>query len=337
MNGTHRPKRARAEAPVEPVAPLLLSAASRPAPFPATVAALGQLQGRPVSREALDPLAAWLAANAVVDGPGTMRPLDAAAALAGVAPAAVEVVVPAARTPRPRTAPSTAKPATAPTAAVTAGPAVAPAPDPDLDRLSAEAQAPVLAYRPRGVSDAEWAPLAGLARRLMAGYASASAANAGPVGSHVATFLRWAARWPGRVDGTAPLRAEEFLVPGLVDADVATLTAPDASKATVHSVLRRAVRSLRRTGPGHRRLPAGRCPLRPRRVRPAGAPGPQPAHRRRAPRALSLLVDLGLGAGLAAQQRRSRSRRGHLRGPGTGTRSLTPRSPPPGRHGTPPH
>ncbi|HEU4675331.1 MAG TPA: hypothetical protein VFS29_05055, partial [Motilibacteraceae bacterium] len=336
VNGTHQPKKARATAPVEPVSALLLAVGSCPAPFTAAVAALGQLGGRPVSREALDPLAAWLAANAATDGPGTVRLLDAAAALAGVAPAAVEVVVPAARTPRPstRTSPTPAakratsattasaparppsraaalrhaKAAAAAAAAVTAGPALAPAPD--LDALPGEVRVAVLAYRPRGVSDAEWAPLAELGRRLMAGYAPASAANAGHVGSHVATFLRWVARWPGRADATVPLRAEELLVPGLVDAYLATLTAPDASKATVRSVLRRAVRSLS-AAPASATVayqpvaaPYGRAECA-RLVRLARN---QPTVDGR--RALSLLVGLGLGAGLDGRDLRHVTRDG---------------------------
>jgi len=168
----------------------------------------------------------------------------------------------------------------------------------------------ITSYRPHRLTDEEWQALAPLTRRLVAGYRPTSTTNARNVATHVVGFLRWATRWPGRADLTPPLRPQELLTVGLVDAYSDTLAAlsPDGTRATGRSVLRRAVRSLDAAAP-----PATIA------FQPVAAPYDpatcaamvrlarhQPTADKR--RSLSFVVGLGLGAGLDGRDLRHVSR-----------------------------
>ena len=302
--------------------------ADAPTPFVATVAAWAIQAGRPLTRDVLDPVTRWLAhhsrATATAGTTGTVGPFSTAAALAPALAAAVDVPTrvvspdstnprvstshtrtasgPAATTgSRPRTmsraaALRHAKAAAQAAAAAKAGPQLAAAPD--LDELPAAVREPIAGYRPHGVPAAEWDALADLTRRLVAGYKPASATNAGNVATHVVGFLRWVRRWPGRADGTAPLRPEELLTAGLVDAYMAGVSAPDATRATQRSVLRRAVRSLDASAQpakiAYQPVAAPYDPATCAALVRLARHQPTPDKRR----SLSFVVGLGLGAGL---------------------------------------
>ena len=335
LAGTPTTKALRATA--APTAPAGWRAAVTDAPtaFVATAEAWAHQAGRPITRDALDPVTRWLAhgsrATATQTGTGTVGAVSTAAPLAAAVDVQPRVVSPDSTNPpvtasvtpaapasasngsRPRTmsraaALRHAKAAAQAAVAVNAGPQLAAPPNPD--DLPAAVRDAIAGYRPQGVPATEWAHLGDLTRRLVAGYKPTSTTNAGNVATHVVGFLRWARRWPGRADSTAPLQPEELLTAGLVDAYVATLTTPDATKATQRSVLRRAVRSLDASA-------------QPAKIayRPVAAPYDpvacsalvrlarhQPTKDKR--RSLSLVVGLGLGAGLDGRDLRHVSRDG---------------------------
>lgn len=172
------------------------------------------------------------------------------------------------------------------------------APEPDRSAFDPQVLHVADTYRSRAASDAQWAAIAPLTTRLILGYRPPSERTARSVATHTAAFLLWFLSWPGRVDPEAPLRAEELLADGLVDTYLRTRPNPDASLATIRSVLRRSVASLDPAGaPARLRYEPLSAPFTPVEcARIVDLARHQPTEARR--RGLSFIVGLGLGAGL---------------------------------------
>lgn len=273
-------------------------------PVPVAVRAWEELTGRSVTRDVLNPVVtAVKGANASGLDAGTVAALSRVGTPAwGEAspptwpPHVPEEIAYTAASKAPPTRSRAAVLRAAKTAlAAQAAPTVAPAPD--LSLLAAPVQEAITSYRPTTLTDARWAELRPLCRRLMTGYAPPSPTAARSTGTVLVAFLDWAAQRPGRVNRSTPLTAEELQTSGLVEAYLAQLTAPDASVATYRSVLRRAVRALDPdpaatiayqpvAGP----YSAAECAALVRLARN------QPTGPRR--RELCVIVGLGLGAGL---------------------------------------
>ena len=173
-------------------------------PLTALAAAWEQRLGRPLRREDLDPVAAWLgettAPCAPPAAPGTMPFAAVLAAAAGAATTRGEVaansVVPsragAARPGRSGHLSRAAALRQARTAMAAAGqPAGARLADaPDLGAMDPKVAEAIVSYRPKRIPAGRWAPMAAVCQRLVAGYRPPSVQVAGNVGSMVAD-LAW--------------------------------------------------------------------------------------------------------------------------------------------------
>lgn len=331
------PPRQRSAPRVPAVRPALLAGAGQAkllgawnGPLAALAAAWAKRSGRPLRREDLDPVVASLVGSegacASPGTPGTVSAAGVAAVLAAAADVATTrgevgansvVHARAGDSPPVRSrglsraaALRQAKAAMA-AASQPAGPRLAD--PPDLSTLQPGVVEAVVSYRPKRIPTESWAATAAVCQRLVADYRPPSAEVAGNVASMVAGFVEWAAARPGRADPAARLVLEELLDVGLVDAYDAYLAAagaPDASRATRRSVLRRALRSLdttKRPAPIAYQPVAGpytpvECAVFVRLARH------QPSTSRR--RELSFVVGLGLGAGLDGRDLRHVARDG---------------------------
>lgn len=170
---------------------------------------------------------------------------------------------------------------------------------PDAPKLPADVAGAFDAYRPRPVNRAAWDKNREVARRLAFGFQPRSARSMRNVCSVVAGFLTWyVTAHPRPTSG--PVTVDELTVPGLAEAYAAAYRASDASRATLRSVLRRALGSL---DPASRpvRLPASglTAPYTPPEcIQLLRLAQHQPTPTGTAN--LSFLVGLGLGAGLSA-------------------------------------
>jgi hypothetical protein len=162
------------------------------------------------------------------------------------------------------------------------------------------------AYRPYGFTDVQWHQVESATRALAVAYQPPSVNWARTQMGAFARFCRWVATRPERVTLGEELRHSEILATGLVDEYLCGPLAgsPDASRATVRSILRRGVNRLSAK-------PNVAMAYKP--VQPPYSPFEcasfvrlarhQPTSATR--RGLSAMVALGLGAGLAGNEQRA--------------------------------
>lgn len=175
---------------------------------------------------------------------------------------------------------------------------------PTLDPVISTA---ITAFRPHRFTNAEWVLVGDATRAFATAYDPPSLAWVRTQMGILARFSLWVALRPARLSAPAPLRAVELLGVGLVEEYLAGPIAysPDATRATVRSVLRRGVRRL---APDQAPATISYQP-----VQAPYAPYECAAHVRLARnqptsstrRGLSALVALGLGAGLSANEQRT--------------------------------
>jgi hypothetical protein len=118
----------------------------------------------------------------------------------------------------------------------TAGPTLAEAPDPAA--LDPEVLDAIAGFEPTGIPARRWGQLRPVWERLIVGYAPPRRSAVRGPASVLAGFCVWAA---------APLRADELLTYGLVDAydlHLVLKDVADASRATRRTVVRRALATL---------------------------------------------------------------------------------------------
>ena len=174
---------------------------------------------------------------------------------------------------------------------------------PELDAAIADA---VAAFRPYQFTDSQWELVAGATRQLATAYEPPSVEWVRTQMGVLARFCLWVATRPSRPSSTEVLRPAELLESGLIEAYLAGPVAgsPDATRATVRSALRRAVKRL---APGSAPQVISYQPVQPpytpfecaSLVRLARN---QPTATLR--RGLSAIVALGLGAGLSSAEQR---------------------------------
>ncbi|MBW4030467.1 MAG: hypothetical protein HIU57_07290 [Acidobacteria bacterium] len=174
---------------------------------------------------------------------------------------------------------------------------------PEIDAAIADV---VAAFRPYRFSDADWALVDVATRHLATAYEPPSVEWVRTQMGVLARFCLWVATRPSRPSSTEVLRPAELLESGLVEAYLAGPVAgsPDATRATVRSALRRAVKRL---APGSAPQVIFYQPVQPpytpfecaSLVRLARN---QPTATLR--RGLSAIVALGLGAGLSSTEQR---------------------------------
>ncbi len=177
-----------------------------------------------------------------------------------------------------------------------------------LDELAAPLQAieeATATYRPYRFSDTDWSLVEGATRTLLRAYGPPSVTWVQTQAGVIARFCRWVATRPERLHRGEVLRVDETLETGLIDLYLAgpLANAPDSSRATARSLVRRATRNL---SP----LPAGSIAYHP--VNPPYSAAECVAYLRLARlqptaatrRGMSSLVALGLGAGLSSQEQR---------------------------------
>ncbi len=175
-----------------------------------------------------------------------------------------------------------------------------------LPELDAAIASVVVAFRPYRFSDADWELVDVATRHLATVYEPPSVEWVRTQMGVLARFCLWVATRPSRPSSTDPLRPAELLESGLVEAYLAGPVAgsPDATRATVRSALRRAVKRL---APGSAPQVISYQPVQPpytpfecaSLVRLARN---QPTATLR--RGLSAIVALGLGAGLSSAEQR---------------------------------
>jgi len=176
----------------------------------------------------------------------------------------------------------------------------------ELPQLGAAIAGAVAAFRPHQFSDASWELVEVATRHLATAYEPPSVSWVRTQMGILARFCLWVASRPARPSPTEALRPAELLEGGLVEAYLAGPVAgsPEATRATVRSALRRAVKRL---APGSAPQVISYQPVRPpytpfecaSLVRLARN---QPTATLR--RGLSAIVALGLGAGLSSAEQR---------------------------------
>jgi hypothetical protein len=180
----------------------------------------------------------------------------------------------------------------------------------DVPELAPALATAVAAFRPYGFTDVQWQQVERATRALAVAYQPPSVGWARTQMGAFARFCRWVATRPERVTLGEELRLSEVLGTGLVDEYLRGPLAgsPDASRATVRSILRRGVERLS----ARPRVTVAYKPVQPPYspfecaafVRLARH---QPTSATR--RGLSAVVALGLGAGLAGSEQRAISPR----------------------------
>lgn len=121
--------------------------------------------------------------------------------------------------------------------------------EPRLGNLPALAHVMAVAisgFRPNQFTDSQWELVADATRQLATAYDPSNVKWVHTQMGVLARFCRWAAARPARGTSTDPLRPAELLVEGLVEEYLAgpLATVPDGTRATVRSVLHRALRRL---------------------------------------------------------------------------------------------
>ena len=182
-----------------------------------------------------------------------------------------------------------------------AAPSLAPAPV-----LPDDVTAAIKGFAPHKLDPQQWEKVAEATSALATAYRPPNARWVTTQMGVLARFAVWVAARPGRDEPDAPLTAIETIEDGLVETYLAgpLADAPEASRATARSLLRRAVRNLS-GAPAPERLSA--APLQPPYsayecadfVRKARV---QPTAAKR--RSLGAVVALGLGAGLDSNDQR---------------------------------
>jgi hypothetical protein len=175
-----------------------------------------------------------------------------------------------------------------------------------LPELAPALATAVAAFRPYGFTDVQWQQVERATRALAIAYQPPSVGWARTQMGAFARFCRWVATRPERVTLGEELRPSEVLATGLVDEYLRGPLAgsPDATRATVRSILRRGVERLS----ARPRVTVAYKPVQPPYspfecasfVRLARH---QPTSVTR--RGLSAMVALGLGAGLAGNEQRA--------------------------------
>ena len=167
---------------------------------------------------------------------------------------------------------------------------------PDVD---ADVAATIDAYRPRGFTTEQWTRIAPVVRVALRAYGPTSSRWVHNQAGQVTGFVAWVAQRHHGAGGGQEFTADLLLGSGLVDRYLADALAdaPDASRATVRSTLRRVVRNLSGSQRERIEYTPVQAPYTPAEcaafVRLARN---QPSKDLR--RALSAMVALGLGAGL---------------------------------------
>jgi hypothetical protein len=176
----------------------------------------------------------------------------------------------------------------------------------ELPVVAPQIAAAIAAFRPYRFRDENWELVGDATRHLAAAYDPPNVAWVRTQMGMLARFCLWATKRPARANCAEPLRAVELLGAGLVDEYLAKPLAasPDATRATVRSALRRAVKRLAPNlaspsiayQPVQAPYTAFECASFVRLARNQ----PTPTTRR----GVSAIVALGLGAGLSAQEQR---------------------------------
>jgi hypothetical protein len=177
---------------------------------------------------------------------------------------------------------------------------------PALAPLMAEA---IAGFRPNQFTDSQWELVADATRQLATAYDPRNVKWVHTQMGVLARFCRWAVARPARGTSTDPLRAAELLVEGLVEEYLAgpLATAPDGTRATVRSVLHRA---LRRLAPESAPQVISYQPVQPPYTAYECASWVRLARNQPTAtyrRSMSAIVALGLGAGLAPGEQRTTS------------------------------
>lgn len=176
----------------------------------------------------------------------------------------------------------------------------------DVPALPEELAAMLRGWVPQDLDVDRWAMVEAAVVEAVTAYRPPSAGSLRNVRSSVVAFAAWLQQRPGRRTEDA-LQVQEFLADGVVDAYLAGPMAgePDASRATVRSVLRRVGRNL---NPGPRPEVITYCPVQGPYTEAECARFVLLArHQPTVPlrRSLSAMIALGLGAGLGPEDQRT--------------------------------
>lgn len=175
---------------------------------------------------------------------------------------------------------------------------------PVLELLISEA---IAAFHPYRFRDGEWEQVRGATRHFAHAYAPPSVEWTHTQMGVLARFCLWVAKRPARASSTDVLRVVELLGPGLVEEYLAgpLVSAPDGTRATVRSQLRRGVKRLAPdlAGPviAYQPVKGPYSPFECAALVRLARNQPTPVTRR----GVSAIVALGLGAGLSPQEQKS--------------------------------